>query len=243
MRNLFRADMRRILKMPVIYVGFTLSLIVIMVKLADKVYSQGDNASAYISGFTNALNSSFMALFITVPIFYAVFSKELSSKSMQCILGRGLSRDKLIITKLLDAALPLVFIYIIISILSGLFAGSSAGISDRQMSNLIAFVWMRGLRYFGYIIFSAMVMYLSGSTAAGMVVSVAFAVFFRALFLTMEEFFGATFYDYTFDGLLDWAYSSIETGAFPWQFIPAFAYLLAAVVITIIFFRRKEFEF
>ncbi|MCR4924286.1 MAG: hypothetical protein K5931_09810 [Lachnospiraceae bacterium] len=243
MRNLFRADLGRILKVPVIYVASVLSLIVILFEMMDELINKGENATAYISGFTSSLSAPYLALFITVPFFYAVFSNELSSKSMQCIIGRGLSRDKLIITKFLDVAVLLGFLYIFITMLCLLFADASYGISDRQMYNLLIFIWMRALRYFGYIVFSAMVMYLTSSTAAGMVTSIAFALIFKIIFVLMEELFGVTIYDYTFDGMLDWAYSSIETGAFPWQFIPAIAYLLAGLFITVFFFRRKEFEF
>lgn len=108
---------------------------------------------------------------------------------------------------------------------------------------LVVFIILRWLRHFGYIVFSAMIMYISGSTVLGIVACVAFTVVFRLVFNLIEFFSTLSLYDYTFDGLLDWAYTGIEMEAFPWQILPAACYLLAALAITTYFFRRKEFDF
>ncbi|MCR5650992.1 MAG: hypothetical protein K6F86_07420 [Lachnospiraceae bacterium] len=111
------------------------------------------------------------------------------------------------------------------------------------MANAIIAIWLRALRFFGYICFSAMIMFIFNSTALGIIVCVAFTLVFRLLFMAISRLGGIEVYDYTIDGLLDWAYKSIEAGGAGWQIIPVFLYIIAAVAITIIFFNRKEFEF
>ena len=243
MRNLLRADLKRIFRVGLIYIGLLLALIYISYTVLEGVVNDG--SIGLVRGVQKSLNGAPIALFIVFPTFYAVFAHELSSKSMQAILGHGITRDKLIVAKLLDAAIVLLCVYlvIIVAILAVINGESAIILSSQQQTNLVVFIILRWLRHFGYIVFSAMIMYISGSTVLGIVACVAFTVVFRLVFNLIEFFSSLSLYDYTFDGLLDWAYTGIEMEAFPWQILPAACYLLAALAITTYFFRRKEFDF
>ena len=243
MRNLLRADLKRIFRVGLIYIGLLLALIYISYTVLEGVVNDG--SIGLVRGVQKSLSGAPIALFIVFPTFYAVFTHELSSKSMQAVLGHGITRDKLIVAKLLDAAIVLLCVYlVIIAVTLVVINGESAIIlSSQQQTNLVIFIILRWLRHFGYIVFSAMIMYISGSTVLGIVACVAFTVVFRLVFNMIEFFSSLSLYDYTFDGLLDWAYTGIEMEAFPWQLLPAACYLLAALAITTYFFRRKEFDF
>ena len=243
MRNLLRADLKRIFRVGLIYIGLLLALIYISYTVLEGVVNDG--SIGLVRGVQKSLSGAPIALFIVFPTFYAVFAHELSSKSMQAVLGHGITRDKLIVAKLLDAAIVLLCVYlVIIAVTLVVINGESAIIlSSQQQTNLVVFIILRWLRHFGYIVFSAMIMYISGSTVLGIVACVAFTVVFRLVFNMIEFFSSLSLYDYTFDGLLDWAYTGIEMEAFPWQLLPAACYLLAALAITTYFFRRKEFDF
>ena len=162
---------------------------------------------------------------------------------MRSILGHGLPRGKLITSKLLEAAILLSGIFAILMAVALVLASPEYAISSRQMTNGIIAIWLRALRFFGYICFSAMIMFIANSTALGIIVCVAFTLILRILFMAITRLGGIAVYDYTIDGLLDWAYKSIEAGGPGLQIIPVFLYILAAVAITVIFFNRKEFEF
>lgn len=243
MRNLLRADLKRIFRVGLIYIGLLLALIYISYTVLEGVVNDG--SIGLVRGVQKSLSGAPIALFIVFPTFYAVFAHELSSKSMQAVLGHGITRDKLIVAKLLDAAIVLLCVYlVIIAVTLVVINGESAIIlSSQQQTNLVIFIILRWLRHFGYIVFSVMIMYISGSTVLGIVACVAFTVVFRLVFNMIEFFSSLSLYDYTFDGLLDWAYTGIEMEAFPWQLLPAACYLLAALAITTYFFRRKEFDF
>ena len=243
MRNLLRADLKRIFRVGLIYIGLLLALIYISYTVLEGVVNDG--SIGLVRGVQKSLSGAPIALFIVFPTFYAVFAHELSSKSMQAVLGHGITRDKLIVAKLLDAAIVLLCVYlVIIAVTLVVINGESAIIlSSQQQTNLVIFIILRWLRHFGYIVFSAMIMYISGSTVLGIVACVAFTVVFRLVFNMIEFFSSLSLYDYTFDGLLDWAYTGIEVETFPWQLLPAACYLLAALAITTYFFRRKEFDF
>ena len=243
MRNLLRADLKRIFRVGLIYGGLLLALIYISYTVLEGVVNDG--SIGLINGVQKSLSGAPIALFIVFPTFYAVFAHELSSKSMQTVLGHGITRDKLIIAKLLDAAIILLCLYLIIIAAALIVINTESAIvlSPQQQVNLIIYVILRWLRHFGYIVFSAMIMYISGSAVLGIIACIAFTVVFKLVFNIVEFFSSLSLYDYTFDGLLDWAYTGIEVGAAPWQLLPAVCYLLAALAITTYFFRRKEFDF
>ena len=243
MRNLLRADLKRIFRVGLIYGGLLLALIYISYAVLEGVVNDG--SIGLINGVQKSLSGAPIALFIVFPTFYAVFAHELSSKSMQTVLGHGITRNKLIIAKLLDAAILLLCLYLIIITVALIVinSGSAIVLSQQQQVNLIIYIILRWLRHFGYIVFSAMIMYISGSTVLGIIACIAFTVVFKLVFSIIEFFSSVSLYDYTFDGLLDWAYTVIEVGAVPWQLLPAGCYLLAALAITTYFFRRKEFDF
>lgn len=243
MRNLLRADLKRIFRVGLIYVGLLLALIYISYTVLEGVVNDG--SIGLIRGMQKSLSGAPIALFIVFPTFYAVFAHELSSKSMQTVLGHGITRDKLIIAKLLDSAIVLLCVYLVIIVATLVVINGESAIilSSQQQTNLVIFIILRWLRHFGYIVFSAMIMYISGSTVLGIVACVAFTVVFRLVFNMIEFFSSLSLYDYTFDGLLDWAYTGIEMETFPWQLLPAACYLLAALALTTYFFRRKEFDF
>ncbi len=243
MRNLLRADLKRIFRVGLIYGGLFFALIYISYKVLECVVNDG--SIGLINGVQKALSGTPIALFIVFPAFYAVFAHELSSKSMQTVLGHGITRDKLIIAKLLEAAILLLCLYMIIITAALLVINTESTIvlSRQQQVNLIIYIILRWFRHFGYIVFSAMIMYISGSTVLGIIACIAFTVVFKLVFSIVEFFSSLSLYDYTFDGLLDWAYTGIEVGAAPWQLLPAVCYLLAALAITTFFFRRKEFDF
>ena len=243
MRYLLRADLKRIFRMGLIYGGLILALIYISYTVLEGVVNDG--SIGLINGVHKGLSGELIALYIVFPTFYAVFAHELSSKSMQTVLGHGITRDKLIVTKLLDAAIMLLFMYAVIIAVALFVINTQSAIvlSPQQQLNLIIYIILRWLRHFGYIVFSAMIMYISGSTVLGIIACIAFTVAFKLIFNIVEFFSSLSLYDYTFDGLLDWAYIGIEVGAAPWQLLPALCYLLAALAITTYFFRRKEFDF
>ena len=243
MRNLIKADLCRILKTKMLYVGTVIAVAVLVFTILRSLTSAGRNATGYMSGLNSALDGFIFPVVIALPVFIAVFSHELTSKSMQCILGHGLTRGKLITSKLLEAAILLAGIFAIIMIAAIVLASPEYSISSRQMTNGIIAIWLRALRFFGYICFSAMIMFIANSTSLGIIVCVAFTLVLRIGFMALSRLGGIEVYDYTIDGLLDWAYKSIEAGGPGLQIIPVFLYIIAAASITIIFFNRKEFEF
>ena len=243
MRNLIKADLCRILKTIMIYTGTAIAVVSFVAGVLYRLVNIGQNATGYTRGVRESLDGFLIPVVIAVPIFVAVFSHEFTAKSMQCVLGHGLTRGKLITAKLLDAAILVCGVFVIITAAALVMASPDYAISTRQMTNTIIGIWLVALRYFGYICFAAMLMFITNSSAIGVIACVGFSLIFRLLCMAVTKLGGIEFYDYTYDGLLDWTYKSLEAGGMGIQIIPALLYLLAALAITIFFFKGKEFEF
>ena len=244
MRNLLKADLSRILRLKLLYIALFLGMLNIAMSLANEYIKKDYAATAYVSAIELSFGGVIMALSIVVPVFYMVYFQEFLSRSMICLLGWGLSRGKLVVSRLLIAAVLLFCIFVILAFFAGIFSlDPTLGVSNGQKGNLLIFICLRYLRYLGYIIFSGMAMYLTNSAVVGIIASSAFALFFRAILAIIELMADISIYDYTFDGLLDWAYTTLCLGGFAWQLIPALCYVAVAIAVTIHFFKGKEFEF
>ena len=60
------------------------------------------NAATYVESLHKYAEKGYMLLILSIPIFLVVYSDEVSSHSMQCIIGRGVTRSKILWAKLID---------------------------------------------------------------------------------------------------------------------------------------------
>lgn len=245
MKNLIKADLRRIFKRKSLYICIVLLLASLIRALLLALSESGFNATGIINGMHDGLGAAIGKLLITIPVFFAVFAHEQSSKSMLCVLGHGLTRGRIIAAKLLEAAI-LIMIYFIP--VTGLYAiligdGTETGMSPDQMGCAYIFILLAAFRLFGYIAFTALIFFLSTSTTVGVIACVLFSYLFDRILLITEMFVDLSLRDYTFDGQLDWAYLTIEAGGFGYQIITAALFVAAAIAATVIFYQRKELEF
>ena len=237
--------MGRIRKVWILYLGIIIFAINLICQIFKSLFQNGFSAKSYLDALHSAAGGGAVTqLLVVLPVFLAVFLSELSSKSMQCVLGRGISRDKLILTKLLETGLLVAVYFAVATLVAGMInSDETLALSAAQKANTFIFIWMSAFRVFGYLIFSAMVLFLADSTAAGVIACVVFVYLFKIVVRLIEYVSDLTLYDYTFDGFLDWGYQAVEAGGIAWQFFPAILYVAAAFLVTVFFFRRKEFDF
>ena len=239
--------MRRIRKKPVLYIGLFFFLVAVLFWMIYGTDEADLSARLVIEGLKVGTAGPGAAFFCVVPIFFAVFANELPSKSMQCMLGHGITRDKLVMTKLLDALNFVVMYFIADTLFAALMIESvrmEYGISNERIGSVYAFIWITAIRYFGYIVFSAAVFFITNSTAAGVTASLVFVALSGILERVQKASFGHVDYvGYTFDGFINSGLKSLEGGGICWQFLPALLYIVIVYLITVLFYRRKEFEF
>ena len=97
MRRMIRGDLRRILRKPGFYVFAVILCFMCLYWTTDTEPSENIDL---IYSFVNYGG----ILMISLPVLLSVYGDELHSGTMQGVIGRGLSRTRLILGKLIDCA-------------------------------------------------------------------------------------------------------------------------------------------
>ena len=237
MRLLIRADLRRVLRKPGFYVLIVLTLVLFAFRKPDGI------AAEYLDS-TKLTLETFSLPFLCIPIFLAVYGDEFKSGTLQCVIGRGLSRSKVVIAKLLDAAILLsaamAAVFLVIFVRNSF---SSLAITARQNLHLLYFCIVCVLRGVGYIALASLVMFLTWSAAAGTVTLVICSMLSSPFLKAVQDWSHLPLYDLSYEGLLNASCTSIQAGGLGWQLIPALVIYLGGVVwLNILIFNRKEME-
>ena len=245
MKNLIRADLERILRKK----SFIVMIIIVLVFSSASLFTfmvTKVSAAAFVELMkTSIFSPSLVSFLIGLPIFLAVYADEISSSSMQAIIGRGVSRTQIIFAKIIDCIILTALIYALLSVL--VFVSEAllaAGLSPEQKLQLAAGICIEVLRSVGISVMAMAVLFITGNIALGVIADVCFLLILYVLFQTFQTFTGVPVYDYSFTGLMEAANDQIVAGAFPSQLLIALVlYCGIALAVVIPVFRRKELEF
>lgn len=239
MRNLLRADLRRILKRVSIYVWLFLIFVIFFLSALSKDYT------ADIVGMEQGVTSLLGPILVSIPVFLGVYGRELQAGSMQCVIGRGMSRTKLILTKYLECVLMCLFFFFFIWLAFFLRNNvGDAGLTANQNKMLTIFVLFAFIKTCGYFAFTTFFFFIAWSVAPGIVALLVSAFLMPMLFTMLDGFLKTDFSEFYFNGMIDNAYASIAAGDIGYTLILAIVlYIGGALLLTALVFRKKEIEF
>ena len=239
MRNLLRADLRRILKRVSIYVWLFLIFVIFFLSALSKDYT------ADIIGMEQGVTSLLGPILVSIPVFLGVYGRELQAGSMQCVIGRGMSRTKLILTKYLECVLMCLFFFFFIWLAFFLRNNvGDAGLTANQNKMLTIFVLFVFIKTCGYFAFTTFFFFIAWSVAPGIVALLVSAFLMPMLFTMLDGFLKTDFSEFYFNGMIDNAYASIAAGDIGYTLILAIVlYIGGALLLTALVFRKKEIEF
>ena len=239
MRNLLRADLRRILKRVSIYVWLFLIFVIFFLSALSKDYT------ADIVGMEQGVTSLLGPILVSIPVFLGVYGRELQAGSMQCVIGRGMSRTKLILTKYLECVLMCLFFFFFIWLAFFLRNNvGDAGLTANQNKMLTIFVLFVFIKTCGYFAFTTFFFFIAWSVAPGIVALLVSAFLMPMLFTMLDGFLKTDFSEFYFNGMIDNAYASIAAGDIGYTLILAIVlYIGGALLLTALVFRKKEIEF
>lgn len=239
MRNLLRADLRRILKRVSIYVWLFLIFVVFFLSALSKDYT------ADIIGMEQGVTSLLGPIMVSIPVFLGVYGREIQAGSMQCVIGRGMSRTKLILTKYLECVLMCLFFFFFIWLAFFLRNNvGDAGLTANQNKMLTIFVLFAFIKTCGYFAFTTFFFFIAWSVAPGIVALLVSAFLMPMLFTMLDGFLKTDFSEFYFNGMIDNAYASIAAGDIGYTLILAIVlYIGGALLLTALVFRKKEIEF
>ncbi|MBR4581122.1 MAG: hypothetical protein IKO32_07800 [Lachnospiraceae bacterium] len=237
MRNLIHADLRRVLRRPTIYVfAGLMQLFVIFAGYSDDAFSQMNtekNVAAYM-----------VAIMASVPILITLYGDDFKAGSIITLIGRGLSRTKIMLSKLIVSAILLLFYYLIAlgeCMIFHTFLIEAFYSPKQQILTVVMFflMWFRNVALFA---FSSILMYALWSVAGGLITMLGLIVFTKIILSMLFQNSTFNIYDLTLSGLIDKAYSSLLSGGFPFQLILAVIYFVVFLIIGNLFFKRKELD-
>ena len=239
MRNLLRADLRRILKRVSIYVWLFLIFVIFFLSALSKDYT------ADIIGMEQGVTSLLGPILVSIPVFLGVYGREIQAGSMQCVIGRGMSRTKLILTKYLECVLMCLFFFFFIWLAFFLRNNvGDAGLTANQNKMLTIFVLFAFIKTCGYFAFTTFFFFIAWSVAPGIVALLVSAFLMPMLFTMLDGFLKTDFSEFYFNGMIDNAYASIAAGDIGYTLIFAILlYIGGALLLTALLFRKKEIEF
>ncbi|MBQ7557819.1 MAG: hypothetical protein IJT00_07130 [Lachnospiraceae bacterium] len=236
MRNLIRADLRRITGKPGLYLLPALALI------ATVASKTADSASNQMDMMRQMVGTVFL-LGSLIPVFISVYGDELKSGVLINIIGRGMARRKIIFAKLLDSAILLLLLYsaaFLAVIVRNLF--TDLAITPKQYLHLYIFCIYCVIRGVGYLALSSLAVFLAWNASGGMFILIVADLFSKMFLMVAQDKLKFPVYDMSFEGLLESSYAGIRAGETGWQLIPALLIFLAVVAVNVITFDRKEID-
>ena len=240
MGRLIKADLRRNLRKKSYYTSL---LFLVVIQFFNTIADSEKVAEQFLSAARSHLTGLTM-LVITIVIFLGVFADDQQSRSMVTLVGRGMRRGQIFTAKLFDCMILSTLLFTIIVGMTILFINLfSIPITGRQQAMLWFYIIFLVLRSAGFLAMSMLVLYLTDSTALGIITDVFVSAILGYLFLFARAFDIFNAVNYWFSGLLDEAYSYILIGRFPWQLIPAvFFYIAIPICIAAVVNQGKEME-
>ena len=246
MSNLIRADLRRILGKRSFHIILMLVAALALVSvLWDRFHFwNGFVYAAHMSSYITGIG----AVLIGVTLFSAVYADEFRACSLQAVIGRGITRGKILIVKIIDCAILTVVVYacfLVFLLLLSLITGAAMDGSD--------------IKILVFSTISAVFVLICATPLAAVVIfatdNIALATFADLALLSIIplafELIGMTIIghnlhlaDYTISGFADRAFSGmmLGTGGIGDLFFGALIYIGLAFLLSYLVFRKKELE-
>lgn len=170
MKDLILADTKRILRKPTYRIIAGVALIISLIT-AIRTKTGVWNAVSFVSG--QITWSALTAILLGISVFLAVYADEFSSNSMQCLIGRGISRFKLLAAKAIDCilvSLVCFFMYWAFNMVLGFILG--AHLRAEEIRFFTINVLGEAFTTMGFSTLAAIVLYWTKNTAFSTLVNV-----------------------------------------------------------------------
>ena len=249
MRKLFEADLNRIIEKVLPWVLLVGAFVYMAVSIAIEIETSPDRDFFFFSQVVGTF-----PWVLTIAGFSAllgIYADEFKSMSMITVIGRGISREKFVLTKFLDLCLMVfqmeVLTAIYIMILKGAFGTRLTFVETKYLVLLFVFGYIETV---SYVTIAAIFYFLSENAAIGMFAYLTFDVVIPVTLQLVLMLSNVSKYHpdrYYISGMIDIAFSDFIMGDIPggmvFTFLALGIYVLCALLITTLIFRKKELNF
>ncbi len=247
MKDLIIADVIRIFRKPTYCIAILVSFAFAVI-WAIRVKMNVWNGYTFVSGQTVAQN--ICGAILGISIYLSVYADEFSSNSMQCLIGHGVSRFRLLLAKFIDCVIVTFasfLLYYFFVMMLGLALG--AGINLSELKYFSGIMMVSALKTLGYATFSMIVLYWTKNVALATFTDV-FLLFGGEMVMgLLSNIPVIKFYhleNYIFAGILTKANVSLQLGqtdAWLWIIFAIARICIFSLVVSFLLFRKKELDF
>lgn len=249
MRKLLEADLKRVLVKILPWVLLAAWFIYQAISITLNIDKSPDRDFGMLSKLVGL--HSFAMTIIGFSALLGIYADEFRSMVMIGVIGRGLSRDKFVLGKFLDLCLLTVLMEIItvvyILILKAAFGVTFQPIEHRFL--VVTFI-ASILETIAYVTIAAVFYFVSENAAVGLFAYLTFQIIIPVSLELILQLTNLAKYHaerYYVSGMMSVACSNFimgdYAGGFGYLLIMVLIYILGALGLTMLIFRKKELEF
>ena len=249
MRRLIRADIRRILKKRSVIILFFLMLLYLCLIVIGSYPAFDQDPLVPVKELMS--HTRMPELVLGLVILFGVYADDFRSMSYSCVIGRGLTRSKLVLAKLLDTVILTVIMYGIITLV--LTAGLRAvdcSFTPRLSRAFYMTIFIAVYKTVGYIALSSMILYITNNiplTTISLLLLYIVVPFSTLLFSLNAQVKAVHIERLHYAGLADNAFSDFLFGSAGMGIgkllLGLLVYLGLVLFVTVKIFDKKELEF
>lgn len=243
------ADMRRVATKVLPWILLAVAYIFLAVRLVMDIDTSPDRNFFFLDSLSTAY--MFVSIIIGFAGLIGIYTDEFKSMVMIGVIGRGITREKFVLTKFLDL-LALMFQMQLLTALYVLILKTAFNITFNSVE-FRYFILMFIFDFFeavSFVTIAAVFYFLSENAAIGMFAFLAFKIIVPVSLALIEMFSRFGKYhpnQYYISGISTSAFSSIIIGDVGDGLVHLFylitVYIIGALMLTIFIFKKKELEF
>lgn len=249
MRRLLEADLKRVLVKILPWILLLAWFISQTISIATSLDQSPDKSFGVLSKLAGL--HSFAMTIIGFAALLGIYADEFKSMVMIGVIGRGLSRDKFVFGKFLDLCVMTLLMEVItiiyIFVLKAVFGATFAPIENRFL--IVTFI-IGFFETIAYVTIAAFFYFLSENAAVGLFAYLTFQIIIPVSLELILQLTNLSKYHaerYYVAGMMSVASSNFIMGDFAggigYVLLTILIYILGAMGITMLIFRRKELEF
>lgn len=249
MRRLIRADIRRILKKRSVIVLFCIALVIMWMQVVGSCIAYDMDPVVAVKNLMSRIRVP--ELVFGLVILFGVYSDDFRSMTYSSVIGRGLTRSKLVLAKLLDTVILAALMYGIITLALRLgLMLVDCDLPPRLNRAFYMTIFISVYKTVGYIALASMILYITNNIPVTTIslLLLYIAVPFSALLFSLNPQVKALHIERLhYAGLAGNAFSDFMFGSAAMGIgklvFGLLVYLGLVLLVTIKIFDKKELEF
>ena len=190
----------------ILLMGIVILLIILLAVISFIFPGEGGKAARFESLFT--VIEVFIPFLVGIPVYQAVITDDFKSRTMQTAIGRGISRQNLILARFFEIILMLVEAFIVFSIV-GAITGLVLGMSGSSISIMVIKMWSSSFLIFAHLSIAMFLAFLALNPTVGLVFYILFETnVFRLIFSLLD---GISFFKDNGIAISEWIPSGLNS--------------------------------